>query len=70
MICETCYKVNFCTEQRGLCTSYRNKRDEAIARAKKELEYAMSFKSESVNIAKASVSANSSDEGDGHECLF
>lgn len=45
-------------------------RDDVIMRAKKELEDAMSFKSESVNIAKASVSANSSDEGDGHECLF
>lgn len=63
MICETCNYVNLCMEQRGACTSYRN-RDDAINKARKDLEYAMRFKEESVNVTQADSSTITSDEGD------
>ncbi len=61
MICETCNYVNLCMEQRGACTSYRN-RDDAINRARKDLEYAMRFKEESVNITQTTSATNITDE--------
>ncbi len=64
MICESCNYVNLCMEQRGACTSYRN-RDEAINRARKELEDALRYKEESVNIAEAYTSSITADEDCG-----
>lgn len=64
MICESCNYVNLCIEQRGACTSYRN-RDEAINRARKELEDALRYKEESVNIAQACTPTITADEDCG-----
>lgn len=51
-ICQTCNYVNICIEQRGFCTSYRN-RENALAKARKELADAMHFKSESINLTNS-----------------
>ncbi len=60
-ICQTCNYVNICIEQRGFCTYYRN-RDNALANARRELEYAMQFKSESINLTKPKAEADKANE--------